>query len=107
MRLAAVDFVEAPTRCAPVTVPDLSDRGFIGRAARMAAILHQRDVALEQWRNFNEVYGYGQPSGVAHWPVLSVERINQDWRRLKPKPTPLQYRLKRRSAGSKRRQRAK
>ena len=60
---------------------------------RQAMTLHvQKEGALETWRNFNQVYGL--PCG---WTR----------RRKPPKPTPKQYRLKRRAAGAKRRMRAR
>jgi len=83
----------------------------------------QREAALDQWRNFNEVYGYGMPDAARErldqWcdalglpRGTSMEDVTAFLRRpprkpKPPKPSPRQYRLKRRAAGSKRRNKGK
>jgi len=68
------------------------DRGGGKTSMRQAVALHmQKEIALHQWRNFNEVYGYGPG-----WTVKTSRT---------PKRRPRLYRLKRRWLGAKRRAR--
>lgn len=109
-----------------------------GRMREMLRIWTWREMALHQWQNFNDTFGYGpgesermghiphnpdlprnafvpglgwvcRPDGLGrHGEVVDIPTFAR-WtcRPLQPKPTPKQYRLKRRAAGSKRRNKGK